>query len=76
MPIERYSTESIRFVAKLTNHKLPIIGVGGIFDRESALRKLDAGASLLQIYTALVYDGPNFPSKLANSLAYRKRQWS
>lgn len=76
MPIERHSTEIIRFVAKLTNHKLPIIGVGGIFDRESALRKLDAGASLLQIYTAFVYDGPKFPSKLANSLAYRKRQWS
>jgi dihydroorotate dehydrogenase len=76
MPIERKSTEAIRFVAKLTNHKLPIIGVGGIFDRDSALRKLDAGASLLQIYTAFVYDGPNFPSKLANSLAYRKRQWS
>ncbi len=76
MPIERHSTDSIRFIAKLTNHKLPIIGVGGIFDRETALRKLDAGASLLQIYTAFVYDGPKFPSKLANSLAYRKRAWS
>lgn len=76
MPIERKSTESIRFVAKLTNHKLPIIGVGGIFDRDSALRKLEAGASLVQIYTSFVYEGPFFPSKLANSLAYRKRQWS
>ena len=76
MPIEENSTDSIRFVSKLTNHKFPIIGAGGIFDRDSALRKLDAGASLLQIYTAFVYDGPNFPSKLANSLAYRKRQWS
>ena len=76
MPIEEHSTDSIRFVSKLTNHKFPIIGAGGIFDRDSALRKLDAGASLLQIYTAFVYEGPNFPSKLANSLAYRKRQWS
>ncbi len=75
-PIEKSSTQSIRFISKLTDSKFPIIGVGGIFDSDSAMRKLDAGATLLQIYTSFIYNGPTFPSKLANSLAYRKRPWS
>lgn len=75
-PIENKSTQTIRFISRLTDFKFPIIGVGGIFNEEDASRKLDAGASLLQIYTSFVYKGPLFPSKLANSLAYRKRHWS
>jgi len=75
-PIEENSTRTIRFIAKLTDFKFPIIGVGGIFNADDASRKLDAGASLLQIYTSFVYNGPLFPSALANSLAYRKRRWT
>ena len=75
-PIEHKSTQIIRFISSLTDFKFPIIGAGGIFNEDDALRKLDAGASLLQIYTSFVYNGPFFPSALANSLAYRKRGWS
>ena len=75
-PIENKSSQIIRFISRLTDFKFPIIGAGGIFTEEDASRKLDAGASLLQIYTSFVYNGPFFPSALANSLAYRKRRWS
>jgi dihydroorotate dehydrogenase len=46
----------------------PIIGVGGIHDVESAQRKIDLGANLLQIYTGLVYEGPGLVKKLKNNL--------
>ena len=75
-PIENKSSQIIRFISRLTDFKFPIIGAGGIFTEDDASRKLDAGASLLQIYTSFVYNGPFFPSALANSLAYRKRGWS
>ena len=76
MPIEKSSNRIIRFISRVTDNRLPIIGVGGVFDNDSATRKLDAGASLLQLYTSFVYNGPSFPSQLANSLAYRKMRWS
>ena len=71
-PIEKRSIDVIRFISILTNSRFPIIGVGGIYDTDSALRKLDAGASLLQIYTSFIYEGPLFPSTLVKSLSYRK----
>ena len=72
MPIERRSNEVIKFISKLTDSKLPIIGVGGIHDYESAQRKLDAGANLLQIYTSFVYNGPLWPSRLAKRIPLAK----
>ena len=71
-PIEKRSIEVIRFISNLTNSRFPIIGAGGIHDTDSAIRKLDAGASLLQIYTSFIYEGPLFPSTLAKSLSHRK----
>lgn len=71
-PIERRANEIIKFVSKLTDFKLPIIGVGGIHDYESAHRKLDAGANLLQIYTSFVYNGPLWPSQLAKRIPLAK----
>ena len=75
-PIKNKSFQIIRFIARLTNYKFPIIGVGGISSEDDASRKLDAGASLLQIYSSFVYKGPLFPSSLSNALAYRKKGWS
>ena len=75
-PIEFKSIQVIKFLAKLTDYNFPIIGVGGISSTESAIRKLDAGASLLQIYSSLVYQGPFFPSNLANSLIHRNKKWA
>ncbi|QCJ46727.1 quinone-dependent dihydroorotate dehydrogenase [Haloprofundus sp. MHR1] len=56
-PIENRATKMIRFVARRTS--VPIIGVGGVSDAEGAYEKIRAGASLVQLYTALVYEGPS-----------------
>jgi dihydroorotate dehydrogenase len=57
-PLRARSTEVIRFIAKETSGRLPIIGVGGIFKADDAKEKLEAGAILLQLYTGLIYQGP------------------
>ncbi|WP_299404987.1 quinone-dependent dihydroorotate dehydrogenase [Acaryochloris sp. IP29b_bin.148] len=57
-PVRSRSTEVIRFIHQQTQGQLPIIGVGGIFTAEDAWEKLCAGASLLQVYTGWVYEGP------------------
>jgi dihydroorotate dehydrogenase len=58
LPVKQRSTEVIRFIYQETDGKLPIIGVGGIFTAEDAWEKIIAGASLLQVYTGWVYQGP------------------
>ena len=57
-PLARRSTEVIRFIYQSTKGELPIIGVGGIFTAEDAWEKIQAGASLLQVYTGWIYQGP------------------
>ncbi|XLS28163.1 quinone-dependent dihydroorotate dehydrogenase [Flavobacteriaceae bacterium M23B6Z8] len=57
-PLAKRSTEVIRFLATKSNHAFPIIGVGGINSVEDALEKLEAGASLVQLYTGFIYEGP------------------
>lgn len=73
-PLRRRSTEIINYIARATNRRLPIIGVGGIDDVASAAEKLDAGATLVQVYTGLIYRGPFFPAELAWGLADRQRR--
>jgi dihydroorotate dehydrogenase len=63
-PLRRKATEMIRHIRKQTRGLLPIIGVGGIHDAESALEKLRAGASLVQIYTGLIYEGPSLVRRI------------
>ena len=58
LPVKERSTEIIRFIYQETQGKLPIIGVGGIFTAEDAWEKIAAGASLLQVYTGWIYQGP------------------
>ena len=58
LPLKQRSTDVIRFIYKQTQGKLPIVGVGGIDDTESAWEKIIAGASLLQFYSGWVYQGP------------------
>ncbi len=57
-PVKQRSTEVIRYLNKKTNGELIIIGVGGIASAEDAIEKLEAGASLVQVYTGLIYEGP------------------
>ena len=62
----------IKFISQLTNQKFPVIGSGGIHDYDSAQRKLDAGAILLQVYTSFIYEGPLWPSRLAKRIPLAK----
>ncbi len=68
-PLKNTSTTLIRDVYKITEGKLPIIGSGGIFTGEDAYEKIRAGASLVEIYTALIYEGPKLISKLNKQLS-------
>lgn len=71
-PLHPRALEVVRFVARESGGHLPIIGVGGIFGPEDALRMLDAGASLLQLYTGLVYEGPGLPGRICRGLVAQR----
>lgn len=73
-PLLRRSTEIVRYVARATGGRLPIIGVGGITDADGASAKLDAGASLVQVYTGMIFRGPFFAAHLARALEDRQRR--
>lgn len=57
-PLTKRATEVIRFLSEKSNKAFPIIGVGGIHTAEDAIEKLEAGASLVQLYTGFIYEGP------------------
>jgi dihydroorotate dehydrogenase len=67
-PLKARSTEVIRHIYRQTAGKLPIIGVGGIFNAEDAWEKITAGASLIQLYTGLVYEGPGVARSIVTGL--------
>jgi dihydroorotate dehydrogenase len=68
-PLADRAVEVVRFVAD--HSELPIIGVGGISSAQDGLRMLDAGASLLQLYTGFIYSGPPLVSELNKAIARR-----
>ncbi|MBM3821464.1 MAG: quinone-dependent dihydroorotate dehydrogenase [Verrucomicrobia bacterium] len=67
-PLRRRSTEVIRHLFKQSRGKVPLIGVGGIFDEDDAWEKVTAGATLVQCYTGLVYEGPGLAARLVRGL--------
>ena len=67
-PVRAKSTEMVRYIYKQTDGKLPIVGVGGIDSADAAWEKIAAGASLVQLYTGLVYEGPGLPSRIVRGL--------
>jgi dihydroorotate dehydrogenase len=67
-PLRSRSTEVIRHLHIQTRGKVPIIGVGGIFNADDAWEKITAGASLLQCYTGLVYEGPGLVKLIVSGL--------
>lgn len=71
-PVKIRSTEVIRYIANKSNHQIPIIGVGGIHSAEDAIEKLDAGASLVQIYTGFIYEGPGLIKRINKAILARK----
>jgi dihydroorotate dehydrogenase len=67
-PLRARSTEIVRHLYKQTRGAVPIIGVGGIFSADDAWEKITAGASLVQCYTGLVYEGPGLAKKIVTGL--------
>lgn len=74
-PLLIQSTRIIKYIQLATGGKLPVIGVGGVVDAFSAGQLMDAGASLVQIYTGLVYRGPGFVRDVAQALSWHQRDW-
>jgi dihydroorotate dehydrogenase len=70
-PLKTRSTEVVRHLYRQTRGSLPIIGVGGIFDAADAWEKIAAGASLVQVYTGLVYEGPTISRDIVTKLIER-----
>jgi dihydroorotate dehydrogenase len=68
-PLRNRSTQVIDTLYKLTQGKLPLIGVGGIFSAADAWEKICAGASLIQIYTGMIYEGPLLAQRINEGLA-------
>lgn len=68
-PVQAKSTEVIRFLHEKSNGAFPIIGVGGINSGKSALEKINAGASLVQVYSGFIYEGPALISAINKSLS-------
>jgi dihydroorotate dehydrogenase len=67
-PLTKRSTEVIRYLSEKSGKTFPIIGVGGIHTAEDAIEKLNAGASLVQVYTGFVYEGPGIAKKICKAL--------
>jgi len=71
-PLTHRATEVIRFLSEKSNGSFPIIGVGGIHSAQDALDKLDAGASLVQLYTGFIYEGPNLIKSINKAILQRE----
>ncbi|BAY16475.1 dihydroorotate oxidase [Anabaenopsis circularis NIES-21] len=73
-PLRDRSTEVIKFIWQQTQGQIPIIGVGGIFSPEDAWEKITAGASLIQVYTGWIYEGPMMVRRILNGLLSKLEQ--
>ncbi|SOS47134.1 quinone-dependent dihydroorotate dehydrogenase [Tenacibaculum dicentrarchi] len=70
-PVKDRSTKVIKYLADNSNKSFPIIGVGGIHSKKDALEKIDAGASLVQIYTGFIYQGPSLVKRINKAILAR-----
>jgi dihydroorotate dehydrogenase len=73
-PLRSRSTEVIRHLYRQSKGRVPIIGVGGIFSEADAWEKICAGATLLQVYTGLVYEGPGLARSIVGGLTARLQE--
>ena len=67
-PLTQRSTAVIRYLAEKSKNSFPIIGVGGIHSPQDAKDKIEAGASLVQLYTGFIYEGPTLIKKICRAL--------
>jgi dihydroorotate dehydrogenase len=74
-PLAARSTEVVALLSRHLKGRLPIIGVGGVMSGADAVAKMEAGASLVQIYTGFIYGGPDLVGECVEAIAaWRKRQ--
>ena len=73
-PLRDRSTDVIRFLSEKSNRAFPIIGVGGIHSAADALEKLEAGASLVQLYTGFIYEGPKLVKDINKAILKKRKQ--
>jgi dihydroorotate dehydrogenase len=69
LPVKERATEMVKYISQKTNGSIPIIASGGIFTGADAEEKLDAGASLVQVWTGFVYEGPSIVKRITSYLA-------
>ena len=67
-PLFRNTIDMVRYISTITKKQIPIIGVGGVFSEDDALQLLAAGASLVQVYTGFIYNGPGFVKRILKKL--------
>lgn len=67
-PLKKRSTEIVKYISQKTNSAIPIIASGGIFNSTDAKEKFDAGASLIQVWTGFIYEGPSIVKKILSKL--------
>lgn len=68
LPVKQRSTEVVHYIHQKTNGSIPIIASGGIFTAADAREKLNAGASLVQVWTGFIYEGPAIAKRICNGL--------
>ncbi len=72
LPLKDKSTQVIKYISEKSKKSIPIIGVGGIMTAEDAIEKINAGASLVQIYTGFIYSGPSLIKKINSKIVKSK----
>ena len=73
LPLKDKSTDVIKFLYKKSKNAFPIIGVGGVHEPDDAIEKLNAGASLVQMYTGFIYEGPGIVKRINKALLIREK---
>ncbi|MCD4834194.1 MAG: quinone-dependent dihydroorotate dehydrogenase [Bacteroidales bacterium] len=71
-PLAKRSTDIIKYITDKSDGTIPIIGVGGIMTIDDAIEKLNAGATLIQLYTGFIYEGPAFVKRINKALLKNK----
>lgn len=74
-PLHRRALEVVNYISRATSGKLPIVGVGGIDSAQSAGAMVDNGATLVQLYTGMIYRGPFVAKTIARALRPRQSDW-
>jgi dihydroorotate dehydrogenase len=74
LPLKYRSTEVVQYICNKTNGKIPVIASGGIFTGTDAKEKLDAGATLLQVWTGFIYEGPGIVKNICKEIITYNRK--